>query len=148
MVDRAPYLLELVRYVVLKPVRAEMVTSPEHWGWRSSPATAGQQPAPAWLAVAWVLDQCGHTPAHARQRYIQFVHDGYRQPSVWVGLHSQMYRGDAHFVAHIQAQITAGSTLDEIPKGQRQRPQASLDDFARLPEDRRVAMGAAYRSGT
>jgi putative transposase len=31
LVDREPYLLELVRYVVLNPVRAGMVTSPEHW---------------------------------------------------------------------------------------------------------------------
>ncbi len=146
-VDREPYLLELVRYVVLNPVRARMVTSPEHWCWSSYHATAGQKPAPDWLAAAWVLDQFGNTPEQARARYIQFVHDGYRQPSVWAGLHRQIYLGDDHFVARMQAQITAGSSLDEIPKVQRQGPQALLDDFARMHDDRRVAMVAAYRSG-
>ena len=42
--DREPYLLELVRYVVLNPVRAGMVTTPEPWRWSSYQATAGQYP--------------------------------------------------------------------------------------------------------
>ena len=91
LVDWEPYLLELVRYVVLNPVRAGMVTAPEHWHWSSYHATVGQMPAPDWLAVAWVLDQFGSTKEQARERYSQFVHDGYRQPSVWAGLQSQMY---------------------------------------------------------
>ena len=44
LVDREPYLLELVRYVVLNPIRANMVTSPEQWRWSSYHATAGASP--------------------------------------------------------------------------------------------------------
>jgi len=91
LVDREPYLLELVRYVVLNPVRAGMVTSPAHWRWSSYHAMAGQAPAPDWLATDWVLSQFAATKEQACRRYIQFVHDGYRQPSVWDGLQSQMY---------------------------------------------------------
>lgn len=147
LVDREPYLLELVRYVVLNPVRAGMVTSPEHWRWSSYHATVEQAPAPDWLATDWVLSQFAATPEQARMQYIQFVHDGPRQSSVWAGLQSQIYLGDEHFVARMQSQITAGRTLDEIPKVQRQRPHAALDDFARVYDDRRAAMVAAYLSG-
>ena len=59
LVDREPYLLELVRYVVLNPVRAGMVTTPEPWRWSSYHATAGQVHAPDWLATEWVLRQFG-----------------------------------------------------------------------------------------
>jgi REP element-mobilizing transposase RayT len=41
LVDREPYLLELVRYVVLNPVRAGMSTRPEYWPWSSYHATVG-----------------------------------------------------------------------------------------------------------
>jgi len=51
LVDREPYLLELIRYVVLNPVRAGMVTSPEQWRWSSYQATVGQAPTPDWLAT-------------------------------------------------------------------------------------------------
>ena len=147
LVDRDPYLLALMRYVVLHPVRAGMVTSPERWRWSSYHAIAGQALAPDWLATEWVLSQFAATQEQARTQYIQFVHDEDRQPSVWAGLQSQMYLGDDHFVARMQSHITAGSTLDEIPKVQRQKPHASLDDFARLYDDRRAAMVAASLSG-
>ncbi len=41
VVDRESYLLELARYVVLNPVRAEMVAWPEDWPWSSYRAMAG-----------------------------------------------------------------------------------------------------------
>jgi len=107
----------------------------------------GQALAPDWLATDWVLSQFAATKEQACRQYIQFVHDGYRQPSVWDGLQSPMYLGDAHFVARMQSQITDGSALDEIPKVQRQGPRASLDDFARAYDDRRAAMAAAYLVG-
>ena len=59
LVDREPYLLEFVRYVVLNTVPAGMVTSPEPWRWSSDQATAGQIHAPDWLAIEWVLRQFG-----------------------------------------------------------------------------------------
>jgi putative transposase len=99
------------------------------------------------LAVAWVLDQFGNTPEQARERYSQFVHDGCRQPSVWVGLQSQIYLGDDHFIARMQLQLTAGSALDEIPQVQRQGPHATLDNLARAYDDWCAAMVAAYLSG-
>ena len=50
-VDEDAYLLEPSRYVVLNPVRAGMVDSPDRWPWSSYRAMTGRSPAPRWLAV-------------------------------------------------------------------------------------------------
>lgn len=58
-VERNSYLLELCRYIVLNPVRAKMVTDIHNYLWSSYPATAGREPAPAWLTTDWVLSRFG-----------------------------------------------------------------------------------------
>ncbi len=49
LVDADAYLLELIRYVVLNPVRAVMVDHPRMWRWSSYNAMIGETPAPTWL---------------------------------------------------------------------------------------------------
>jgi putative transposase len=49
------YLAEVIRYVVLNPVRAGMVERPEKYRWSSYRATGGFEAAPEWLDVATVL---------------------------------------------------------------------------------------------
>jgi putative transposase len=41
LVEKESYLLEHCRYVVLNPVRAQLVSRPEEWRWSSYSATAG-----------------------------------------------------------------------------------------------------------
>jgi putative transposase len=41
LVDKESYLLEVSRYIVLNPVRANMVRSVRDWRWSSYRATAG-----------------------------------------------------------------------------------------------------------
>src|SRR5882724_10300411 len=91
LVDRGPYLLELIRYVVLNPVRAGMVTSPEQWRWSSYRATEGQAPTPDWLVTDWVLRQFGTRQPHAHALFAKFARDGQSQPSIWQGLRNQIY---------------------------------------------------------
>ncbi len=49
LVDADAYLMELIRYVVLNPVRAVMVDHPRMWRWSSYNAMIGETPAPTWL---------------------------------------------------------------------------------------------------
>jgi len=55
VVDKDAYLHAVCRYIVLNPVRAELVTHPGQWCWSSYRATAGEAPVPAFLTVDWVL---------------------------------------------------------------------------------------------
>jgi REP element-mobilizing transposase RayT len=53
-IQRESYLKRAVRYVVLNPVRAHLVTAAAAWPWTTYRATAGLEPAPAWLSLDWL----------------------------------------------------------------------------------------------
>src|SRR3989338_7626496 len=55
LVEEHEYLLQAMRYVILNPVRAEMVTDPADYHWSSYRATIGLETAPEWLARKEVL---------------------------------------------------------------------------------------------
>ncbi len=93
LVDKDSYLLELARYVVLNPLRANMVPRLEQWPWSSFPATCGQTAKPDWLEVDFVLAQFSTQRARAIEKYVAFVHEGAKLPSVWEQLQGQVYLG-------------------------------------------------------
>ena len=130
VVDKDRYLLELIRYVVLNPVRAKMVKAPAHWPWSSYRATAGLSAAPGWLAVLQVLEH--FHGSHAAYR--TFVGQGVGLPSVWAHLHGQMWLGDEAFRRRMQRRL-GGRREPAIPRAQRlpARPDAAraLADVAR-----------------
>ncbi len=68
--DEDAYLLQLVRYVHLNPVRARIVDGPEHYEWSSHNDYLGEYPR-AWLDTAEVLERIGGFRAYRR-----FVADG------------------------------------------------------------------------
>lgn len=75
LVDADSYLLELVRYIHLNPVRAGMVTDPEAYPWSGHRAYLGKESLP-WLTTDWVLGQFGKSLDTARTAYQAFVQDG------------------------------------------------------------------------
>ncbi|MHB1379964.1 MAG: transposase [Desulfurivibrionaceae bacterium] len=75
LVDKDSYLLELVRYIHLNPMRAGMSTSPDEYRWSGHLAYLGKEFLP-WLTTDWVLSQFGQSVAKARVAYMAFVFDG------------------------------------------------------------------------
>ncbi|MBI2355125.1 MAG: transposase [Deltaproteobacteria bacterium] len=75
LLDADAYLLELVRYVHLNPVRAVMVKLPEDYPWSGHRAYLGRETLP-WLTTDWVLSLLGRRIDSARKAYRQFVADG------------------------------------------------------------------------
>ncbi len=75
LVEEEPYLLELVRYIHLNPLRAGLVKDLEaldRYPWAGHSALLGRVPRP-WQAVDEVLGQFGRRPREARRRYRAFV---------------------------------------------------------------------------
>ena len=85
LVDGDNYLLELVRYIHLNPLRAGMVGNPDEYSWTSHHAYLGRDDLP-WLTTEDILGQFGGKIAHARQGYARFIHDG----------HVEEYRKEFH----------------------------------------------------
>jgi REP element-mobilizing transposase RayT len=75
LIDGESYLLELVRYIHLNPVRAGMVTDPEDYPWSGHNAYLGKEILP-WLTTDWMLAQLGKSATRARAAYAAFVLDG------------------------------------------------------------------------
>ncbi len=102
LVEKDSYLLELARYVVLNPVRANMVRRPEEWPWSSYRATAGQETAPPFLATDWLLRAFADTRQEAAAGYRRFVAEGIGASSPWLELKNQVYLGSEQFVQQMQ----------------------------------------------
>ncbi len=146
LVEKDSYLLELARYVVLNPLRANMVRRLEQWPWSSYRASCGQAAQPDWLQVDFVLSQFGAHRARAIAKYVAFVHEGARLPSVWGQLQGQVYLGSKAFVVKMQALVDKKPSLTEIPRAQRRALTRALSDFAD-EHPRNDAMALAYLSG-
>ena len=147
IVQKENYLLELARYVVLNPVRARMVDSPEKWPWSSFRATVGEEPAPEWLEIRSILAWFGAEESEAVDDYLRFVAEGRDVPSPWVQLKHQVFLGSDTFVDSVMRKVPSGRDLREVPQS-RPRPQAQpLEDYARAHPERNRAILAAYSSG-
>jgi REP element-mobilizing transposase RayT len=119
LVDGDSYLLELVRYIHLNPVRAGMVKSPEEYPWSSHKAYLGHELLP-WLTTGWVLEQFGEPVKKAREGYSNFVLDGLgekHRPEFHGGEDDSRIFGDDNFVdscLSVSGSIHPRVTIQEI----------------------------------
>ena len=147
LVEKDSYLLELARYIILNPVRAEMVRSAKDWPWSSYRATAGLAEIPSWLKTDWLLSGFAKRKLLAVERYREFVKQGKNQPSPWQNLKNQMYLGSDAFIDEMQSQIDPLADLSETPAAQRRQAPKSLSEYVLLSLDRDSAIVKAYESG-
>jgi putative transposase len=149
LVDRDSYLLELLRYVVLNPVRAGMVTHVSEWPWSSYPAMMVEDEAPSWLNCQWSLQQFGKQAKTQRVRYAQFVAQGLARGRIWDGLKGQIFLGTDAFTEVMQQRLVeeAKHAQTEIPRAQRKALAKSLDYYRDSFQDSKLGMTAAYATG-
>ena len=147
LVDSDAYLLELLRYVVLNPVRAGMVNNAADWVWSSYRQSVGLEPAASWLSVAALLSQFAGQRELAQQHYARFVAEGIGIVSPWENLKGQIFLGDEQFIARMQAQRQSAKEDVQIPLQQRRPPPPSLEDIEQQLPDRNAAIVAAYATG-
>ena len=146
LVEKEEYLLELARYIVLNPVRAKMVKTPERYPWSSYRAMVGLAPVPRALATEWMLDQFARTRATARRHYAKFVHDGIGVPGPWEEVKGQVLLGSEAFIERLTPQLQECLTR-EIPKRQRLVHRPSLRTLLASTDSktaRNIAMAQAY----
>ena len=147
LVDEDAYLLELVRYIVLNPVKAMMVKEVEDWKWSSYRATTGESPSPGWLSVDSVLAQFSPQRKRAIQKYKAFVTDGLKNGPIWAQLNHQIYLGDAEFVEQMQTHLKNDQADVQIPKIQKRSVPKPLMDYESEALNRDQAITEAYASG-
>lgn len=124
LVDKENYLLELCRYVVLNPVRANMVKEPEEWSWSSYGATAGTATTPKWLAVEEVLSFF----SGSRSNYRRFVSEGIAEGTIWEDVKGQIYLGSEDFLERMQ-ELADGQSVWGVAKAQTRPKTPEADEI-------------------
>jgi len=120
LIDVDDYLLELVRYVHLNPVRAGITAMPEEHPWSGHHAYVGTVTLP-WLTTDWVLTHFSSNIKKARKGYSSFISDGLREEKrseFHSGSNEGFILGDYTFAEQALAQAgqetTLGYTLTEV----------------------------------
>ena len=72
LINSDEYLLELVRYIHLNPVRAHMVEQPGNYHWSSHGAYSGGE-RPVWLTADRILQMFATTANKAHRRYRKYI---------------------------------------------------------------------------
>ena len=145
LVQREAYLLELTRYVVLNPVRAGFVSSPDAWRWSSHACVIGTVPAPAWLDTVSILRHFGRDRVSAPGAYRRFVMAGIGRESPLKNIRHQLLLGDETFVGETQDAARREKLL-AVAKTQRRAVSLSLEEYQMRYPDRDEAMAHAYHS--
>src|SRR5438270_480560 len=106
LIEKDTYGLEVLRYVVLNPVRAGMVPRPEDYAWSSHRAVLGEVAAPEWLAVDDVLVQFGSERLLAGAAYRDFVNAALGQEmTLWRNLVGQIYLGSEDWMRRVRERV-------------------------------------------
>ncbi|WP_257218236.1 transposase [Janthinobacterium sp. BJB304] len=125
LMQQENYLLELARYIVLNPVRAHMVGSPDDRYWSSHHYVLYEAASPCWLSRDWLLSQFGATRDEAAANYSRFVAARMDETSPLAHTCHQMLLGNETFVsAHQQSQRS--DAFKDTPRQQRRAVASAI----------------------
>ena len=120
LIDSETYFADVLRYVVLNPVRAKMCERPEDYRWSSYRATAGLEAAPEWLNVASVYQLFGPDGETAQPAYRDFVLAKIRcEDRLWEKLTNQLYLGSETWVKAMRKKVETKPRSTDHPRTQR-----------------------------
>jgi putative transposase len=69
------YLLQLIKYICLNPVKANLVKEPADYQWSSHEAFLDAKNFPSWLSTKFILSYFGERRDVAQKRFRVFVED-------------------------------------------------------------------------
>jgi putative transposase len=130
LIEKESYFLEVLRYVVLNPVRAEIVARPEDYIWSSHRAVLGAAPAPEWLAVDDALVQFAPDWKLARASYESFVNAAIGvEKNLWKDLVGQTYLGSDAWIDSVRERIALKPRADDHPVAQRDPAEPTMAEI-------------------
>jgi putative transposase len=120
VIEKENYYKEVIRYVVLNPVRAEIVARPEEYAWSSYRATAGFASAPSWFDAEAALMPFAEDRFVAETFYREFVEQKVNAPDcLWQKLVNGIYLGTDRWTKKMRRVLESKRRSTEHPKKQR-----------------------------
>jgi putative transposase len=153
LIDGETYLREVIRYVVLNPVRAGLAALPEDYQWSSYRSSAGLDSAEEWLDTGSLLGMFDGDKVLAQQLYQEFVLTKVNgQERLWDQVQNGMYLGSVEWTKRMRKMVESRPRSTDHPKPQRAigRPQMPriIETVARVAGQTVVELRAARRSST
>ncbi len=144
LVDADSYLLELLRYIHLNPVRAGVVADPIEYAWSSHRAYLGKTTVP-WLTTDFGLRLFSDDASTARRAYAEFVLTGIGavpdERLVKGSANDARVLGDDQFLAALSGSVRAGSrlSLDDLIHGLSAMNNVSVESLSSAARSRATA---------
>lgn len=135
-------LLIVARYVVLNPVRAELVMDPEDWRWSSYRGTAGLGRQPTFVDMDQLLVSFSENRESAMEQYAAFVLGGIGKESPLSDARGGIIAGDGRAVEISVARLM-GEASGEIAKRERFADRPGLEEIFR-DNDRDIGIYMAF----
>jgi hypothetical protein len=130
LIEKEAYFAEVLRYVVLNPVRAKMVGRPEDYRWSSYRATAGLEPAPKWLDVNAALGWLAPEPKAAQEAYRQFVYAKIGcTERLWDKVTNAIYLGAEAWTRQMRKMVETKPRSTDHPRVQRAVGRPKMHDI-------------------
>jgi putative transposase len=151
LVERESYLAEVLRYVVLNPVRAGIVAKPETYRWSSYRVTAGLERAPEWFDVSSALLLFGGDSPRSHNEYREFVLAALTvKDCLWNRATNQIFLGTEEWTKKVRQVVESKPRSTDHPRLQRSvgRPKmhhvvAAVAKTAAVPMEALRARGAS-----
>lgn len=146
--DKDVYLLELVRYIHLNPVRAKVVRDPERYIWTSHLSYLGKGNE-GLVNTDWVLGQFGKNKSQSRERYREFLWEGVGSghQQRFYEVKDQRFLGEEKFIQEIEKEKGNKETviyeipIEVIARGVSQACGVPIDRLHSLTYERQGAHG-------
>jgi hypothetical protein len=128
IVDKEEYLLQLCKYIVLNPVKANLVENAEDWHWSSYRATVGFSKAPNFLNIKWILSQFHVDKQKSINEYINYVNNGKDDTQLWKNLKGQIVLGKEKYIEKIKEFLNEKKNEQELASESRHidRPELKI----------------------
>ena len=154
LVESGTYLLELLRYVALNPVRAGMVERPEDYRWSAYRWLAGYETPPEWYKPGDVLDAFGPDLETQQREFRKFTAAGVGiTEAPWHKAIGRIFIGSRQWVESMRSLIESKPRSSDHPIEQRYaaRPRPArvvevvAEVFETTPEAIRSSHGTIER---
>lgn len=118
LIEKEEYFLEAAAYIVLNPVKAQLVQHPSLFQWSSYASTAGHRDTPGWLTTSSILACFSNDLQEARLIYREFVDVGI-DDDISRQIESGGVCGSAEFCSQVQNLIKDKREVKDIPRRHR-----------------------------
>jgi REP element-mobilizing transposase RayT len=120
LIEKEAYFAEVLRYVVLNPVRAHMVERSEEYKWSSYQATAGCHAAPGWFDLKSALEFFHPDRETAQSNYKEFVCAKITDnESLWDQVTNRIYLGTEEWTRTMRKVVETKPRSTDHPRAQR-----------------------------